>query len=96
LARKNRQHKAAWKAEQRNIARASFPLSDDQLAVLFHTVESGLQEAGCDHSLRITRRWLDGTTHDPDRVIAWLQANGGFCDCEVVANARDHWQQSKV
>lgn len=28
-------------------------------------------------------------------TIAWLKANGGYCDCEVVTNAADHWEQNR-
>lgn len=96
MDQEDRERKAAWKAEQRERARGAFPLPDEELSALFHAVESGLREAGCDHSLRVTRRWLAGKTHDPEKVIAWLRANGGFCDCEVAANARDHWENNNV
>jgi Protein of unknown function (DUF2695) len=32
---------------------------------------------------------------DIDAVAAWLENNGGFCDCEVILNARDHWEENR-
>lgn len=48
---------------------------------------------GCDDSTRFTRRWLEAAgLPDPDVIAGWLEAGGGYCDCEVVANSLpDHW-----
>jgi len=29
------------------------------------------------------------------RRLDWLKEHDGFCDCEVLANALDHWQQNR-
>jgi hypothetical protein len=90
-----RRLKQNWKVQQREIARAAFPLPDQDLAVLFEAIDSGLSAAACDNSLRLTREWLAHAGQDIDKVVGWLTENGGFCDCEVVANSRDHWQENR-
>ena len=34
--------------------------------------------------------------HDIEMIVAWLEENGGFCDCEVSANSRDHWERNRL
>ncbi len=91
---RNRRLTNAWKSHRRKIARAAFPLPDDDLAALFDAVDAGLEAAGCDHSLRITLERLNNAGHDTDKVVTWLEDNGGFCDCEVVLNARHRWEEN--
>ena len=90
-----RRLKNAWKVQQRDRARAAFPIPDGDLAALFDAIDAGIASTGCDHSLRFTREWLSRAGHDIEKVVAWLEENGGFCDCEVAANSRDHWEQNR-
>ena len=92
---KARELKKRWKATEKNAARAGFPLSDDKLEAMFDSVELAVEAAGCDHSLKATTTWLKTSGLESEAVISWLQDNGGFCDCEVVANAREHWEQNR-
>jgi len=48
---------------------------------------------GCDDTTRFTRRWLTWAgMPDPKAVAEWLEAAGGYCDCEVIATALpEHW-----
>ena len=92
---KARNLKKQWKAAQKNVARTQFPLSDDKLEAMFDAVERSLENNGCDHSQRATITWLTANGFDVDTVVQWLENNGGFCDCEVVANARDHWEENR-
>ena len=92
---KARELKKQWLHAQKSAARAKFPLPDDTLELLFNAVELSLESLVCDHSLKATLEWLRVNRLDIEPVVAWLQDNGGFCDCEVVANARDHWEQNR-
>jgi hypothetical protein len=91
----DRDRKKAWKEREREAARSAFPLSNNFLELMFKAVEEQVEEGGCDHSLRLTMQWLAKQEQSPDRVVAWLKMHGGFCDCEVAANAYDHWMQNK-
>ena len=92
---KARQQKKLWKTAEKMGARAKFPLSDDRLELLFAFVEAAVDDVGCDHSLKATRQWLEDNDLDIQAVIAWLGNNGGFCDCEVIGNAREHWEENR-
>lgn len=50
---------------------------------------------GGDHSRRITKAWLAGRGHDADTVFAWLDTQGGFCDCEILANVEQEVDEAK-
>ena len=90
-----RDRKGAWKAEQRQQAQAAFPIASAFLQSLFEHVEARVGSEGCDHTYRFTNEWLFDHQLPSIPVLAWLAEHGGFCDCEVVANARDHWKQNK-
>jgi hypothetical protein len=87
--------KMAWKAEQKAAARAAFPLPNTELEAMFDYVEDRVATQVCDHTLRFTRAWLAERQVDADTVHAWLDHTGGFCDCEVVANSREHWETNR-
>ena len=61
-------------------------LSKEQANDLISYVHGKLCESSCDHSLIHTYAWADLNQFDQDDLIDILEANGGFCDCEVVLN----------
>ena len=91
----DKEKKKAWKAEQRLKARSEFPLDETELTELFNFLESELQKRGCDHPLRLSQQWIENSGNSESLVIPWLEDNGGYCDCEVLANTYDHFIQSR-
>jgi hypothetical protein len=83
-----------WKADQRAAARARLPLPNEQIQALFDMLDVELPAKGCDHTLRLTRAWLAAKELPIEAVVTWLQENGGFCDCEALANAEQAWQDA--
>jgi hypothetical protein len=77
---------------QRAEAIAAMPISQGHLAQLFDYLDGALA-AGCDHSLKLTRQFLQANSLPEDSVISWLGEYGGYCDCEVLANVEEQWQQ---
>jgi len=90
-----RGRKRVWKVEQRASARQAFPLLADLLTALFAHVTAAVDRSGCQHSLAATEEWIAQAGVDHDSVVEWLEDNGGYCDCEVVANAADHFEQNR-
>jgi hypothetical protein len=82
----------AWREREREAARSAVPLPDCDMEALFDMLDSRLPDAGCDHSLRLTDAWLAEKGHSVDEVHRWLDQNGGFCDCEVLANSEEAWR----
>lgn len=91
----DKDRKKAWVMEQKARARADFPLSDADLLALFEYIESEIGRCGCADDRRLTRAWLEDRHLDVVLVLAWLDTAGGFCDCEVASNARDHWETNR-
>lgn len=77
--------------QERAAARAALPLPDDQLQALFDMLDKELSAGGCDHTRRLTQRFLEQRGLPTEAVMSWLDNNGGFCDCEVLANVEERW-----
>jgi hypothetical protein len=54
-----------------------------------------LQKHGCDHALRLTTQWIKDSENTESSILPWLEDNGGYCDCEVLANTYDHFVQNR-
>jgi hypothetical protein len=62
-------------------------LEPAELAELDTYLEQHLAEQPCDHTLRHTHQWLrERRIKHSTRVLQALRSQGGFCDCEVLAN----------
>ncbi len=81
-----RQLKTQWREQQRRAAFAALPLSLTELRAMFDMLRKEVPRRGCDHTRRLTLGWLAERGHDVQRVFAWLDTQGGFCDCEVIMN----------
>lgn len=99
MAKPDKQRRKAmlnqWKEQQRSAARAALPLPDADLRDLFDALDAALANEDCDHSRRLTRAFLESRGLPIEPVFAWLDENGGFCDCEVLANVEEHWQSCR-
>lgn len=58
-------------------------ISQDQLADLISSVSS---TAGCDNTLSGAKAWALRNSVDPIDLYQFLNAHGGFCDCEIHLN----------
>lgn len=71
---------------------AQMPISASQLKELFDYLDENLEENGCQHSLVLTEAYLKENSLPVNSVISWLNQYGGYCDCEVLANVEDHFE----
>ncbi len=77
-------------AKKRAEAEKQLPMSLAQLKGLLDSLDKALA-AGCDHSLQYTQAYLNSQSLATEMVVPWLQEQGGFCDCEVLANVEEEW-----
>ena len=91
----DRDRKKAWKHQQRKLCQGLFPISDSLLESMFEAVGAKVEEDGCDHTLRFTEAWVSVNKQPVEKILSWLREHGGFCDCEVLANAADYWEQNR-
>jgi hypothetical protein len=83
-----------WKVDRKAAARAALPLSDDWMQAMFDMLDVELLLQGCDKTRRLTKDWLVKHHLAVDAVLTWLDNNGGYCDCEVLNNAEEAWEEA--
>ncbi len=71
-------------------------ISNKQLKSLIDTIEEMANTPddqgnilGCDHTFRFAESWAEKNGVDIIRLYQFLNANGGFCDCEVCFNVSE-------
>ncbi len=67
------------------------PITYEDLKSLFEYLDR-LDPPPCTHTHKETVEFLKGRHLPVEATIAWLKANGGYCDCEVIHNVADKWQ----
>lgn len=74
--------------EKENILN-SLPISVDKINELFDYLDEQLGEYDCDDTLNLTVNFIEENSLPKDSLINWLNENGGYCDCEVLANVEE-------
>jgi len=77
-------------------------ITEEQLRSLIEFIDSRAHQAdaagempGCDHTLRFARVWARDKGVDLVDLYQYLNANGGFCDCEVCFNVSNLLDQGE-
>ncbi|KGK90126.1 DUF2695 domain-containing protein [Clostridium sp. HMP27] len=83
---KKKELKQKYYVEQKMTFVATLPFS----SMLFDYLDEILGEHGCDDTLKYTIKFLEDNELPIDESLNWLQDNGVFCDCEVLANIEDN------
>jgi hypothetical protein len=92
--RRKKQKLDEWRAQQRANARAKLPLPPAELKLMFDMLDVEFPRQGCDHSRRLTKAWLESRGHDVEKVFVCLDDHGGHCDCEVLANVEQSFEDA--
>ena len=71
------------------------PLTRTEFRALCEWVEARLKQEGCDHSFRYTEAFLLNRGLPVRDILDWLRKEGGYCDCEVIANV-EHTDEESV
>lgn len=53
---------------------------------LHNYIAQRLNEEGCSNALLYAAEYIVDNGLDPESSIEFLEANGGYCDCEVMMN----------
>lgn len=83
--------------ELKNKTKAEFnnslPISAEKFQKLFDHLDEELEEKGCDDTNNITINFLkDSNIGNIEEVMSWLRINGGYCDCEILANVEEKFE----
>jgi hypothetical protein len=81
--------KQGTRQAERDAIRSTLPLTPEQMCRLFDFVDEQLSAVSCDDTLRNALAFLGKEGLPVDPVIRWLENAGGYCDCEVLANAEE-------
>ena len=91
---KHRRKELLREAKRKEMASAfaALPVDNSELQALFDMLDVRLPVDGCDHSRRLTIAHIRERSLPEPSVLQWLDDNGGFCDCEVLANSEQAWE----
>jgi len=80
--------------DQKETAEAidNMPISFKELAKLLDHLDEQLGVEGCDHTPRMTIKYLENINLPSEEILSWLREYSGYCDCEVLANVEDSWE----
>lgn len=78
-----------FKNEEKKELRESLPFSIELFEELFDYIDEILETHGCNDTLKYTKEFLENNNLPLEKSIEWLEENGGYCDCEVLANIED-------
>ena len=74
---------------KRRLIREGLPVSVPTLKDLFDYVDQHLESEECDNTLHYAVEFVRANKLPEEKVVAWLQGAGGYCDCEALSNAEE-------
>ena len=78
-----------YKRRQKEAFLSSLPMPAELFKELFDYLDEELSVESCQDDLRLTRAFLESQGCDTEAVLEWLEENGGGCDCEVLGNIEE-------
>ena len=89
-------HKETLMEEYRHQRKREFenslPMKKELFLELFDYLDEKSETTECQHDFSLTRQFLSDKEVDSEKVLAFLQANGGYCDCEVLFNVEEKFE----
>lgn len=70
----------------------SLPEQQDTISELLDFIEDELYETECNHSLQYAMRFMMENRLEFGKITSWLNNNGGYCDCKVLAEIAPTWR----
>ena len=72
----------------------SLPAGQYDIEDLFDFLEYKLEKEECNHTLRFSMQYMMENRLNFPKVSAWLQQNGGYCDCKVLEQIAPAWRRA--
>jgi redox-regulated HSP33 family molecular chaperone len=93
----NKQEKEIRKKLMEEITRKNqiefeknLPMDKEIFKELFNYLDEELSKNNCDGTNKIAKNYLEAIgKNDIDNILEWLAKNGGYCDCEILANVEE-------
>ena len=71
----------------------NLPAPKEKIEDLFDYLEMKLEREDCNHTLRYAMQFVMEKHLNFPKVTAWLNNNGGYCDCKVVEQIVPAWRR---
>lgn len=71
----------------------NLPAPKEKIEDLFDYLEMKSEREECNHTLRYTMQFVMEKRLNFPKVTAWLNNNGGYCDCKVVEQIVPAWRR---
>ena len=84
---------AQMNAEELEEFLDSLPTGQEDIEDLFYYLEDKLEREECNHTLRYSMQYMMENRLNFPKLSAWLQRNGGFCDCKVLEQIAPEWRK---
>jgi hypothetical protein len=81
-----------FKLKEKQAFMISLPFEKEKFQHLFDFLDEKLAEAGCDDTLLFTTEYLHENNLYSEEAIDFLEENGGYCDCGVLANVEEKFE----
>jgi hypothetical protein len=80
--------------EELEVFLENLPAGQYDVEDLFDYLEDKLEREECNHSLRFAMQYMMENRLNFPKFSAWLQQNGGYCDCKVLEQIQPIWQKT--
>ncbi|MGI9036199.1 MAG: DUF2695 domain-containing protein [Pyrinomonadaceae bacterium] len=80
--------------EEIEVFLKNLPAPQEKFEDLFDYLEIKLERETCGHSLRYAMQFMMENHLNFPKVTAWLNANGGGCDCKVLEEIVPEWRKA--
>lgn len=73
---------------------ASLPVTKEEMEAMFEFIEDELYDSECDDTARFAMQYMLNKNLPFPKILAWLNANGGHCDCKIMENIEHSWREA--
>jgi hypothetical protein len=75
----------------------SLPMNRENFKCLFNYLDEQLTDNSCDDTLKLSVTFLQSLKiENIEEIAEWLEENGGYCDCEVLANVEEKFDDNAI
>ncbi len=74
------------KVQARNNLLKKLPIPLQKLQDCFEFIDKNLKVSDCDDTFTITNQFIVQNNLPKIELLSWFKENGGYCDCEILAN----------
>ena len=90
---KKKRLRADYKKQERQKFEESLPLSRELFFDLFDFLDVELEYQACQEDFLLTQTFLEEHNVDVETVRDFLEAHGAYCDCEVLFNVAERFEE---